>query len=181
MHSTSAQYTRTAVALHWLLAIAIVATYALGVYMHELPKSDYKNTLYGWHKSAGVCILALSAFRLLWRLAHRPPADVVMPAWQARAARFAHRALYVLFFAVPLSGWAYSSASGNGVVLFDLIALPDLLPVHKGLAYRMKQLHEASGVLLGVLVIGHVAAALKHHWFDRDGLLARMAPRRNAP
>jgi cytochrome b561 len=172
------RYTRTAVALHWLLALAIVCTFTLGVYMHELPESTGRDRLYHWHRSAGVSILALSALRLLWRLAHRPPTDVAMPAWQTRAAHIVHRLLYLLFFAVPLSGWAHSSAGGHSVMLFSAWALPDFVPVHKGLAGALKEVHEVLASLLGLLVIGHVAAALKHHWFDRDGLLARMAWRR---
>jgi cytochrome b561 len=174
------RYTRTAITLHWLLALAIVATFSLGVYMHELPQTPQRDQLYAWHKSAGVCILALSALRLLWRLTHRPPAEVAMPRWQARAARSVHWLMYALFFGVPLSGWAYSSATGHPVVLFGALPLPDFVPVGKALASTAKSLHELLGTALGILVIGHVAAALKHHWLDRDGLLARMSPRRGA-
>jgi cytochrome b561 len=174
------RYTRTAITLHWLLALAIVATFSLGVYMHELPQTPQRDQLYALHKSAGVCILALSALRLLWRLTHRPPAEVAMPRWQARAARSVHWLMYALFFGVPLSGWAYSSATGHPVVLFGALPLPDFVPVGKALASAAKSLHELLGTALGILVIGHVAAALKHHWLDRDGLLARMSPRRGA-
>jgi len=173
-----ARYTRTATALHWLLAMAIVGTFGLGVYMHELPETPQRDQLYHWHRSAGVCILALSALRLLWRLAHRPPADVAMPAWQARAARSVHWLMYVLFFGVPLSGWAHSSAAGFSVVVFGVWPLPDFVPVDKVLADALKDGHQLLGILLALLVIGHVAAALKHHWIDRDGLLSRMALRR---
>jgi cytochrome b561 len=171
----STRYTRTAVALHWLLALAIVCTFILGIYMHELPESAGRDRLYDWHRTTGVSILALSAFRLLWRLTHRPPADIAMPAWQTRAAHIVHGLLYLLFFAVPLSGWAHSSAGGHSVLLFGAWALPDFVPMHKGLAGVMKEAHEVLASLLGLLVIGHVAAAIKHHWVDRDGLLARMA------
>jgi cytochrome b561 len=116
-------------ALHWLLAALIVANFALGIYMHELPFSMTRLKLYNWHKWAGVVILTLSACTLAWRLTHRPPADLPMPAWQSRAAHAAHLALYVLFFAVPLAGWAYSSAAGFPVVLFGVLPLPDFVPV----------------------------------------------------
>ncbi|WP_205665083.1 cytochrome b/b6 domain-containing protein, partial [Caldimonas tepidiphila] len=68
--------------------------------------------LYNWHKWAGVAILALSALRLLWRLLRRPPPPVPAPRWQLAAAHATHALLYLLFFAVPLAGWAYSSAAG---------------------------------------------------------------------
>ncbi len=102
--------------------------------MHELPFSLTRLKLYNWHKWAGILILGASGLRLLWRLTHRPPADLPMPRWQARAAHAAHLALYVLFFAVPLSGWAYSSAAGFPVVWFGVLPLPDFVPVDRALA-----------------------------------------------
>jgi cytochrome b561 len=165
-------------ALHWLLGAAIVATFVLGIYMHELPVSPTRLKLYNYHKWAGITILALSALRLLWRLAHRPPADLPMPAWQAKAAHLTHLALYALFFAVPLSGWAYSSAAGFPVVLFGVLPLPDFVQKSKELADAIKPLHEAFALTLGALVIAHIAAALKHQFIDRDNLMARMRPGR---
>ncbi len=172
--ATTPRYTAPAIVLHWLLAVAIVASFSVGVYMHELPFSPTKLKLYNWHKWAGVTILALSALRLLWRLAHRPPADPPMPAWQARAAHWTHRLLYLLFFAVPLSGWAYSSAAGFPIVWFGVLPLPDFVPVDKALAESIKPLHELFAKALAVLVVLHVAAALKHQFIDRDGLIDRM-------
>ena len=171
-----ARYTLLAVALHWLLAIAIVAAFSVGLYMHELPVSPARLKLYNQHKWAGICILLLSALRLLWRLTHRPPADVPMPAWQARAAHLTHVAMYLLFFAVPLAGWAYSSAAGFPIVLFGVWPLPDFVPVDKALAQLIKPWHELTAFALIGLVGLHVAAALKHQWIDRDGLLDRMRP-----
>ena len=106
MRSSAARYTSTAIALHWLLALAIVGSFSVGLYMADLPLSPQKLKLYNWHKWAGTTILALSALRLLWRLSHRPPADTPMPAWQQGAAHATHGLLYLLFFAVPLVGWA---------------------------------------------------------------------------
>lgn len=171
------RYTGLAIALHWLLALAIVGAFCVGLYMHELPVSPQKLKLYNWHKWAGISILALSALRLLWRLGHRPPAAPPMPAWQARAAHGVHMLLYVLFFAVPLAGWAYSSAAGFPVVLFGVLPLPDFVPVDKALAEALKPVHKVLALSMGALVLAHVAAALKHHFIDKDGLLLRMRPR----
>jgi cytochrome b561 len=85
-----------------------------------------------------------------------------------------HLALYLLFFAVPLSGWAYSSAAGFPIVWFGVLPLPDFVPVDKALAETLKGLHKVLTLSLAALVVAHVAAALKHQWVDRDGLLARM-------
>lgn len=175
--ASTSGYTRTAIVLHWLLALAILATFVLGLYMHELPVSPRRLKLYNYHKWAGIVILALSALRLLWRLSHRPPPDAPMPAWQARAAHTAHALLYLLFFAVPLSGWAYSSAAGYPVVVFGLLPLPDFVGPDKALAETLKGVHKLFTLSLAMLVIVHVLGALKHQLIDRDGLLARMSLR----
>ena len=179
--AASTSYTRTAVVLHWVLALAIVATFVLGLYMHELPDSPRRLKLYNYHKWAGFSILTLSAPRLLWRLSHRPPPDLPMPAWQARTARTAHALLYLLFFAVPLSGWAYTSAAGFPLVLFGLLPLPDFVSPDKALAETLKGVHQLFTASLAMLVVVHVLGALKHHLIDRDGVLARMSLRGTLP
>jgi cytochrome b561 len=177
------RYTLTAVALHWVLGLGLVALFALGVYMADLPFSPWRLKLYNWHKWAGVTILALSALRLVWRITHRPPAlpaamQAAMPAWQRTAHHATHHALYALFFVVPLVGWAYSSAAGFPIVLFGVLPLPDFVPVDKALAELIKPWHEITAFTLAGLVVLHVVAALKHQLIDRDGLLSRMWPGR---
>lgn len=179
---TTARYGAVAMALHWLLALMIVGSFSVGLYMADLPFSPQRVRWVNWHKWAGVTILALSAVRLLWRFTHRPPPlpdaiECAMPRWQ----RFVHHRtlglLYVLFFAVPLLGWAYSSAAGFPIVWLGLVPLPDFVPVDTALAKSLLlPLHRGSAFLLAGLVVVHVAGALKHHWVDRDGLLARMFP-----
>jgi cytochrome b561 len=179
MPATAANsYTRTAVALHWVLGLALIGSFCVGLYMTGLPLSPQRLKLYNWHKWAGITILTLSAVRLAWRLTHRPPADVAMPAWQQRAAHLTHRALYVLFFAVPLAGWAYSSAAGFPVVVFGVLPLPDFMPADKALAEFIKPFHKYFAYTLALLVLAHVGAALKHQFADNDGLLTRMWPAR---
>lgn len=168
------RYTGLAIGLHWLLALMIVGAFGVGLYMADLPVSPSRLKLYNYHKWAGVTILALSALRLLWRLAHRPPADVAMPRWQAVAAHGTHHLLYALFFIVPLVGWAYSSAAGYPIVWFGVLPLPDFVPVDKALAEAIKPWHERTAMLMAALVLLHVAGALKHQFVDRDGLIDRM-------
>ena len=177
------RYTHTAMLLHWLLGIALVALFGVGLYMADLPFSPQRLKLYNWHKWAGVCILVLSLLRLVWRLSHRPPqlparVQNAMPLWQQRAHHGAHHLLYLLFFAVPLLGWAYSSAAGFPIVLFGLWPLPDFVSASPALADVLKPLHKLSAFAMAALVLVHVAAALKHHFIDRDGLLLRMLPGR---
>jgi len=179
MTTTPTPYTRTAMALHWLLALALLGSFAVGLYMADLPFSPQRLKLFNWHKWAGVAILVLSALRLGWRLMHRPPPELPAPAWQLRAAQLAHGAFYLLFFAVPLVGWAYSSAAGFPIVWFGVLPLPDFVGPDKALAEAIKPWHGALAWALAALVVLHVAAALKHHFIDHDGLLQRMLPTRN--
>jgi cytochrome b561 len=172
------RYTAPAIAFHWLLALALFGLFGMGLYMTGLSMSPTRLKLYNWHKWAGVTVLALSFLRLAWRLTHRPPADVAMPAWQARAAHAAHVALYVLFFAVPLAGWAYSSAAGFPVVWFGVLPLPDLVAPNRELAEAIKPVHQILAYTMAAIVVVHVAGALKHRFVDRDGLLQRMWPGR---
>ncbi len=173
------RYTPVAIVLHWLLALAIVGAFGVGLYMADLPLSPTKLKLFNWHKWAGVTILALSALRLLWRLGHRPPADVDMPAWQARLAHGVHGLLYLAFFAVPLTGWAMSSAKGFPVVWFGVLPLPDFVPKDHDLGELLEDVHAALAWGLALLALAHVAGALKHQFIDRDGLMARMSLRRS--
>ncbi len=176
-------YSLMAVLLHWLLGAALVAMLAVGYYMEDLPVSPERLKLFNWHKWAGICILTLSLLRLVWRLTHRPPplpADIQqdMPAWQHHAHYLTQYTMYGLFFIVPLFGWAYSSASGFPVVVFGLVPLPDFVPVGQDLAELIKPWHEGTAMALAVLILLHVAAALKHQWWDKHALLQRMWPRR---
>lgn len=183
LQTSTPRYNLVAITLHWVLGMALLGMLAMGVYMADLPFSPLRLKLYNWHKWAGVTILALSVLRLVWRVTHRPPAlpaavARAMPRWQQWAHHSTHLALYLLFFAVPLIGWAYSSAAGFPIVLFGVWPLPDLLAVNKELAEQIKPLHAVAAYAMLALVVLHVAGALKHHWLDRDGLLNRMLPGR---
>lgn len=177
MNTPNTRYSTVAIAFHWVLALAIVGAFGMGVYMSDLPFSPQRLKYYNWHKWAGVTILALSALRLLWRLTHRPPADLPMPTWQRGAAHATHWALYALFFAVPLVGWAYSSAAGFPIVWFGVLPLPDFVSPDKALAEAIKPWHGYLAYALAALVVMHIAAALKHQFVDRDGLIGRMSLR----
>jgi cytochrome b561 len=172
------RYTAPAIALHWLLALALFGMFGMGLYMTGLSMSPTRLKLYNWHKWAGVTVLVLSFLRLAWRLTHRPPAAPAMPAWQARAAHATHGALYGLFFAVPLAGWAYSSAAGFPVVWFGVLPLPDLVAPNRELAEAIKPVHKILAYTMAAIVLVHIAGALKHQLVDRDALLRRMWPGR---
>ena len=177
------RYSLPAIVLHWILALALLGLFGMGLFMADLPVSPLRLKLYNWHKWAGVTVLSLSLLRLVWRLTHRPPAlpghvADAMPAWQHLAHHGTHHALYALFFIVPLVGWAYSSAAGFPIVLFGVLPLPDFVPADKALAELIKPWHEITAFAMMGLVVLHVAAALKHQWLDKDQLVHRILPGR---
>lgn len=170
-------YTRTAVMLHWLVALAILCAFPLGLYMSDLKLSPQKLQLYSYHKWLGITALLLVVARLLWRAGHRPPPlPTIMPRWQQLAAHGVHHVLYLLMIMVPLSGWLMSSALGVSVVWFGVLPLPDLVGRDKQLGELLKEVHGALNYTLLTLVIIHVAAAVKHQFIERDGTLTRMLP-----
>jgi len=170
------RYSTPVIALHWGVAALIAVGLPLGLYMHELRLSPLKLQLYSYHKWIGVTVFGLVALRLVWRLVQAPPPAIPVPAWQARLATLTHVLLYVLMFALPLTGWLNSSASGVPTVYLGLWQLPDLVAASKPAAKLFREIHEVlSNVLLAVVAL-HVAAALKHHWFDGDDTLRRMWP-----
>lgn len=171
------RYGAPAVALHWIMAALILGNLAFGLYLVELPLSPAKLRYFSWHKWVGVTVFVLAAIRLAWRLGHAPPPLAAgLAPWETRLARAGHVSLYVFFFAVPLSGWLFSSAAGFQTVYLGVVPIPDLLPKNRELADAIRPVHRWLNYALMVVLVGHVAAALKHHFLDRDDVLARMVP-----
>ncbi|MGH8197775.1 MAG: cytochrome b [Steroidobacteraceae bacterium] len=161
---------------HWLIVGLLIVQVTLAKIAVGLPLGLDKLALLARHKSFGITILALAAIRLGWRLFDRPPPLPPMPRWQLVAARANHAALYVLLFAMPLTGWMMSSASNYPVSWFGLVQLPDFVGPDRDLKDLFKLVHKTLSYGLFVLAGLHVAAALKHQLLDRDGLLFRMLP-----
>lgn len=172
------RYTRTAIGLHWAVALLIFAAFPVGLYMVELPLSPTKLKIYSYHKWVGVTIFLLAVARLVWRTTHpAPPMPASVPRWQQAIAGATHILLYLLIVAIPLSGWLMSSALGFQTVYLGVLPLPDLLEKDKLLGEQLKFLHMFLNYTLAALVLTHVGAALKHHLIDRDDILTRMLPR----
>ena len=158
---------------------------ALGWSFDFFPKGEAKFFAIQLHKSIGITILLLSLARLGWRLMHQaPPMPEAMAAWEKKAALAVHVFLYVLMIGMPLSGWALVSASPRNIptVLFGFLPWPHLpilstLANKKEVADMLENVHGFAATVLALLIAGHVAAALKHHFMVRDDVLLRMAPR----
>ncbi len=172
------KYSRTAILLHWTIAILVVTNVVLASMAKDLP-SVAKAVYMAPHKAIGVSILLLSLYRLFWRLGHRPPPlPSEIPNWQAMLGRTTHALFYFLIIAVPISGWMMSSAHPMAppVSFFGLVDIT--LPIGKSesLAGAGKSAHVILTKPLVLLVFLHVLAALKHQFADRLPFIQRMWP-----
>lgn len=170
------RYTRTAISLHWLIALLIISIMALGVYMTGLPLSPQKLKIYSWHKWAGITVLLISILRIAWRIKNPAPAlPDTMTQSVKKLAHAGHALLYTLTIAIPISGWLMSSAKGIQTVWFGVLPLPDLISKNKELGDALLNAHVNLNILLGAIILGHVVMAIKHHFIDKDGTLHRMS------
>jgi len=169
------RYDRTAVLLHWVIGLAIVGQFALGLAMQEVPKGvdGARAWWFNLHKSIGITLGVLVALRLLWRLGHRPPSlPGFVPRWQRLAASLSHYGLYACMLVLPLSGYLGSSFSGYPIRYFG-IALPLWIPQWGAGKQLMSALHQSAAWCFLVLVSLHVGAALRH-LVRADGIMRRM-------
>ncbi len=191
------RYTKTAVILHWLIAIAIFGMFALGWFMTDLPKEGPKQIaydlfnwgIYTWqlaeessprtfyfnlHKSIGITILALIAIRILWRITHKPPALLnSYKTWERKLATGTHHLLYLLMVALPVSGLIMATYSKYGVKWFGVPFIKGLDNTSMRKVYE--EAHELIGVIILVMLILHIVGALKHKFIDKDDTLKRMS------
>jgi len=180
MSAATNRYSKAAIGLHWLIAIMIIGLIVFGILMTN-PETPNRFVLYQLHKSFGICVLILSVVRLLWRLGHKPPAlPEGMKGWEIAAAKFTHIAFYIIMIGMPLLGWAMVSSTELAIPtkIFNTIPWPDMpgLPRDKALSDIFKNLHHWIGKATIALIVLHVGAALKHHFINKDNVLARMIP-----
>jgi cytochrome b561 len=173
-----ANYTRTAIWLHWLIAIFLVGQFLFGWYLTGVPRgTPDRGYFVNLHKSTGLVIGFLIFLRLAWRMAHQPPPlpDTV-PRWQQSAAAQTHRLLYVLMVVMPLSGYLASNFSKFGVHFFNTLQLAPWGTDSKLVYAIFNQTHKVTAWLLLALVLVHVLAAFKHLLVDHDAIFSRMWP-----
>jgi len=175
--TASLRYGPIAQGLHWLVAALVLSMFGLGVYMVRLPLGLEKFNLYQLHKWLGITIFGLAALRLLWRIRHpAPPLPDAMPAWEKAAARTSHALLYALLFVQPVIGFLQSNAANFPVVLWGVLPLPALIGPDERWSEILLRVHHLGAFLFMLLVVTHVAAALRHHFLLHDDVLRRMLP-----
>lgn len=177
LRNTEITYGLIAQLLHWIIVVLVVVQFALALRADSLPRSPALVATLAWHKSVGITILVLTLLRLTWRWLNPVPAmPKDTPVWQQTAARISHGALYALLLLMPLFGWLMSSARNFPVSWFNLVTLPDLIGPSEAAYEFFRRGHGVLAVVLFVLALVHIAAALKHHFIDRDNVLLRMLP-----
>ena len=193
---STVRYSKVAVILHWLIALGIFIMFGIGWFMADLPKEAPKQMAYDlfdlgivtWqlgeevsprtfyfnlHKSIGVTLFALIIFRILWRITHKPPALLSSyKEMERKLADGAHHLLYLLMFAVPLTGLVMAIASKYGVKWFGIDFISGL--DNKPLREAFKEAHQIIGLVLLLIVVLHILGALKHKFIDKDETLSRM-------
>ncbi len=179
MAGTPAHYTRTAIALHWLLAALILGQIAFGWYLDDIPRGTPARSVYvNLHKSTGMTLGVLILFRLYWRLTHAAPLlPQSMARWEQVAARAIHAALYACMLLMPLSGYVASNFSQWGVNFFNAVKLPPWGIDDKAIYAALNTTHVVTSWVFVALIAAHVLAALRHIVL-RDGTFARMWPAR---
>lgn len=155
------------------MAILLLALLGLGLYMVGLPINLEKLKLYGWHKEYGILALILVIIRIVWRLGNIAP-QLSIPLWEKLAARAVHWAFYGFMFAMPITGWLITSAAGLPVSFFGLVVLPNLVSPSNDLMKLFQDIHKWLGYGLIATIALHTAAALKHHFINKDNILRRM-------
>lgn len=177
LRNTLQTYGSVAKTFHWLIFLLVASLVAAGFVMTDMPVGPDKFRLYGIHKSVGITVLVIVILRLGWKLTNISPLlPVTMKPWEKLAAKAGHLALYGLVMAMPLTGWAMSSAAGLPVSVFGWFTLPDLVAPDNALKGIFREMHETLAWVLIVMVVLHVLAALLHHFYYRDNVLRRMLP-----
>ncbi len=174
------QLTKTTVALHWIIAIAMMGSLAFGLYIEDLPRGSEKIELISLHKSVGMLVLLTALYRLVWRIRNRMPEHLLpVAAWQEKVATLVHLLLLAGTVLMPISGMLISIGGGYsiGVFGFELIAASDK---QEWLGDAGKIMHGLGGKIMIAAIVLHVAAAFKHHLVTKDGTLQRMLGRRVA-
>jgi cytochrome b561 len=171
------RYGALAMLFHWAIVGLIITQFFLANKAGDLPLGPAKIATLATHKSFGMTIFGLAVLRLIWRWFNPvPPAPANTPAWQRWAAHGSHWALYGLILVTPLFGWFLSSARNFPVSWFGMVTLPDFVEPDTARYEFFHAAHELLAGTLFVVALIHAAAALKHHFFDRDNVLRWMLP-----
>jgi superoxide oxidase len=177
-NTNTPRYPKSAIALHWLMLVLIVAVYAAILLRENFPRgTPIREAFKTWHFMLGLSVLTLVCVGIVLRvISWKAPQIVPTPVqWQKHLGGFVHVALYAFMIAMPIGGWLILSASGNPIPFWGL-SLPALIEPSKAFAAQVKELHEIGGKVGYGLIGLHATAALFHHYILKDNTLLRMLP-----
>ncbi len=163
--------------LHWFMAILLLGLFGVGLYMTELEYYDsLYHTLPWWHKSIGLSVVGLLIFRLIWKRSQTSPLPLkTHKKWEVSLAHLIQKLFYGLIVLIGISGYFISTAKGKGIEFFNLFEVPAITQaLEEDRADLIGEIHEILAITLIVLAALHAAAALKHHFIDKDETLRRM-------
>ena len=179
MPSSTPYYTRTAQVLHWLMAIIFIVAWLIGFYSgnflsYEVDGS-FKGDVISLHKNIATTILFLVIIRIFWRYTHpAPQLPDTMSASMKKLAHVGHLVLYLLLLAVPITGCLFSWSAGHPAPVLYLFEIPSLVQQNSELLAIVKPLHIYLSWFAGLVIVGHILAAIKHHVVDKDNVLRSM-------
>jgi len=159
--------------IHWSMMLLIIGQLALGLRIADMEPGLANLWLYGLHKTIGFTVLALVLVRIAWHLISPPPAPLGPRNAAFWAARAAHWAIYAVVIAIPLTGWAGSSATGLDVMIADRWTVPALVEASEDGEAWWFRLHDILTKLLVALITIHMLGAFKRE-MQGDGTLTRM-------
>ena len=182
MTDTTAAYDPLLRKIHWATAVLFIAAMLIGLYCGlQPPGTSPRRELLDLHKSLGVTLFMLAILRLMVRAATSAPAEPTSYGPLVRlAARLNHWALYLVLFAMPVTGYLNSSAGGYSLTYFWTFSWPRLFAGNKAVAHTGELLHGSLAYLVYLVVTLHIAATLWHALVKKDETLSRMWPRRAA-
>lgn len=173
LKNSNTHYGKVAIIIHWIMALLLICLLILGLYMVRLPIGLEKLKMYGWHKEYGILALMFVIVRVTWRLTNKTP-SLNIPLLEKIAARTVHWLFYVFMFALPITGLLVTSAAGLPASFFGLFVLPNLVSPDQQSLALYQEIHTWLGYGLIATFCLHTAAALKHHFINKDDILKRM-------
>ena len=176
LKNTAEKYGLVSKLIHWLSAFAIIGLYILGKWMEDL---DYYSEWYriapDWHKSIGIILIAVTLFRIIWKLSMGSPAPIASHSNTIkRLTKIGHNLIYLCLIIAMCSGYLISTADGRAIEVFSWFSIPSMGELFNNQEDIAGDIHEQATNAVILLAIFHVLAALKHHFIDKDNTLIRM-------
>ena len=182
IYNTEQSWGTVAKALHWVMALLIFTMFVLGWVAVAYPLSPTKLDLFIWHKSIGLSLLGLVCVRLIWRVVNTTPMPpAAISSYEHTLARLGHATLYLLMILMPLSGYVINSTADFGFRFFGWVRVPNLIAPNKAWQETAETVHFVLFLAFVVVILIHIAAALRHHFVRNNNVLTRMLPSSSHP